>query len=233
MILPVFEPASLAEYIKSGARQIPRPQMCPRCGAKESFWKHDSFEREAFEGELSASIRIQRLLCRACGVTVSCLFAFLVPYKRATAALIAQAATDYGTKRMTYREEAEQLSPLESEEPPTPSHSQVFKWVQSLCCRSEYLLLQAQKEIVLVGSVGSLDNIVGGQCPNAKKAHTIEKARMLNALAELICASKLFEDGCLRKLYTYFLSHVESLQAIFCERLIRLLAPQRMKHVIW
>lgn len=235
MILPVFKPATFAEYIKSGAPEVPRPLICPGCGTEGSFWQHDSFKRQAFEGELSATVKIQRFLCSACGLTVSCLFAFLVPYKRATAALIAQAATDYATtKRRTYRQEATELSELGSEAPPQPSHAQVFRWVRSVCKKAEGLLLQVQKEAALLGRFDVLESTASVGCPNAWRAHTIEKARSLNQLAELIQrAALLVSGGNLLELQTHFLSQVESLQAIFCDRFIRLFTPQKVKHVIW
>ncbi|HEY9791151.1 MAG TPA: DUF6431 domain-containing protein [Candidatus Obscuribacterales bacterium] len=233
MILPVFKPATLAEYIKSGAPEVPRPLICPVCGARKRFWRHDHFERQAFERELSATVRIERFLCSNCGLTVSCVFAFLVPYKQATAAVVAQAALDYGLSKRTYREEAEDLSKLESDAPPKPSHSQVFRWVRSICQKSEQLLLQVQKEAVMVGRAESLQGLLGVICPNAVKAHTIEKARSLNRLAELIQLTALIVAGGLLELQTHFLGQVESLQAIFCDRFIRLFTPQKVKHVIW
>ena len=233
MILPVFEPATLAEYIKLGAPEAPRPLICPECSARQQFWRHGHFERQAFEGELSATVKIQRFLCSACGLAVSCLFAFLVPYKQATVTLVARAVSNYGTSRTTYRSEAEELSKLESEAPPKPSHGQVFRWVKSICGKAEGLLLQVQKEAVLVGRVQFLGNMTGAVCPNAVKAHTIEKARSLNRLAELIQQTALLVSGGLLKLQTHFLSQVESLQAIFCDRFIQLFTPQKVTHVIW
>jgi hypothetical protein len=233
MILSVFDPASLAEYIKLGAPEAPRPLICPVCGTSEPFWRHGHFNRQAFEGELSATVKIQRFLCSACGLAVSCLFAFLVPYRQATAALVARAVSDYGISRTTYRNEAGELSKLESEAPPKPSHGQVFRWVKSICDKAEGLLLQVQKEVVLLGRIELLEDTTGVVCPNAVKAHTIEKARSLNRVAELIQQTALLVSGGLLELQTHFLSQVESLQAIFCDRFIRLFTPQKVKHVIW
>lgn len=233
MILPVFEPASLAEYIKSGAPEPQRPETCPRCGGRHTFWRHDSFERQAFEKELTATVRIQRFLCRNCGLTVSCLFAFLIPYKQATAAVVAEAAFEYGTKRTTYRALAEELDDLDSEAATRPSHTQAFKWIESICSKSEYLLQQIQKEAVMLGGSDLLQNLVGVVCPNARKAHSSEKSKRLNALAEVIHHAHQLLGARLFELQSYFLRGVESLQAIFCDRVIGLLAPHRTKHVIW
>ena len=234
MIIPIFEPATLAEYIKLGAPPAPRPSMCPQCRALGSFWRHDHFERSAFEGTLEARIRIQRFLCHACGLAVSCLFAFLVPYRQATASLVAQAVTAYAGTPTTYRQTAEDVSPLESSAPPQPSHSQVFRWVQGIANKAEHLLLQVQKELLLRGRGDDVQRMVGVRCPNAHRAQSIRKAASLNSLAELLqFANLLVGEGALSALQTKFLSQVESLQVIFSERVIRLANPQNVKHVIF
>jgi len=234
MIIPIFEPATLADYIKLGAPPAPRPSVCPECGERGSFWRHDHFERSAFEGVLEARVRIQRFLCHACGLAVSCLFAFLVPYRRATASLVAQAVTKYAGTPTTYRQAAEEVSPLESTATPKPSHSQVFRWVQGVAIKAEHLLLQVQKELLLLGRSDDVQRLVGVHCPNAHRAHSIRKAASLNSLAELLqFANLLVGDGALSALQANFLSKVESLQVILSQRVIRLANPQNMKHVVF
>jgi len=234
MIIPVFEPGSLSEYIKLGKPQAPRPSVCPNCQARQSFWRHDRFERWAIEGALEARIRIQRFLCHACGQVVSCLFAFLVPYRQATAVLVARAVSDYSTTSTTYRQEAGELSALDSLAPPKPSHSQVFRWVEGICNKVGLLLLQVQKELLMGQRADDVQEMIGAGCPNAVKAHSMHKARSLNELAELVqLASLLVGGGPLSVLQTYFLSQVESLQAIFSNRSIRLATPQKVKHVVF
>src|SRR5580692_8293987 len=96
MIIPVSVPSTLVEYLKVKDQiDVPRPASCPKCAATNTFWRHDHFERKAMEGELTGSVRIQRFLCRACGLAVSCLFAFLVPYRQFTAAIVAKAVEGY------------------------------------------------------------------------------------------------------------------------------------------
>jgi hypothetical protein len=236
MIIPVFEPATLAEYIKLGAPQAPRPSLCPKCRECESFWRHGSFERLAIEGMLEASVRIQRFLCHICGLAVSCLFAFLVPYRQATASLVAQAVTEYAGSPTTYRQTAEEMSPLESTSPPKPSHSQVFRWVQGVANKAERLLLQVQKELLLQGRADDVQNMIGVPCPNAHRAHSICKAVLLNRLAELLQFANLLvgeNSNSMTALHSNFLSQVESLQVILSERVIRLANPQTMKHVVF
>ncbi len=234
MIIPIFEPATLADYVKLGAPDVSRPAVCPRCHEQGSFWRHDHFYRSAFEGVLEARIRIQRFLCHACGTAVSCLFAFLVPYRQATASLVSEAVTGYADTPTTYRQTAEEVSPLESTAPPKPSHSQVFRWVQGVANKAEHLLLQVQKELLLLGRGDEVQSMVGVSCPNAHRAQSIRKAAALNSLAYLVqFANLLVGEGSLSALQTDFLSQVESLQVIFSERVIRLANPQNMKHVIF
>lgn len=234
MIIPVVGPGSLDEYLKSGAPAAGRPSECPKCEAKETFWRHDCFERQAMDGNLSVRIKIQRYLCCACGLVVSCLFTFLIPYRQATACLVAQAVSDYSTTERTYRQEAGELCSLDADSPPRPSHSQVFRWVNAMTEKVGQLLLQMQKELVMRGHTNEVQDQISKSCPNAKKAHTTRKATLLNELAEFVQLGWLLvgERG-LSALHAHFLSQVESLQAIFSEHHLRLANPQKMRQVIF
>lgn len=236
MIIPVFGLATLAEYLKVKDQiEVPRPVQCPGCKESGTFWKHDFFERQAIEGEVRALVRIQRFLCRACGLAVSCLFAFLVPYRQFTAAMVAKACEVYACEETTYREEAEELSVLNSEDPPEPSHAQVFRWVNCLAQKSEQLLYQLQKEFVMRGDVEKLEIAVLDNCPNACKAQSLEKAKVLNQACELVHCTRLAfaVNNPLAELHAHFLKAVESLQAAFSGREPKLSNPQTMKQVIF
>jgi len=235
MIIPVIGLATLAEYLKvKDEIEVPRPVHCPRCKESGTFWKHDCFERQAVEGELRATIRVQRFLCRVCGLAVSRLFAFLVPYRQFTAAMVAKACEVYACEETTYRQEAEDLSVLNSEGTPKPSHAQVFRWVNCLARRSEHLLFLSQKEMVMQGNLEKLD-VTLHDCPNAYKAQSLEKAKALNGTGELMQLAKfaLRVSNPLLQLHAHFLRAVESWQAIFSERPLKLSNPQTMKHVIF
>lgn len=233
MIIALLGVSSLAELFESNNYvEVERPTACPRCKANDPFWRHDSFKRTAIEGELTARIRVQRFLCRVCGLTVSCLFAFLIPYRQFTAAVVATAVEKYGTEKTTYRHEAEELSALDCDDAPRPSHVQVFRWVDCIAKKSAHLLLQMQRELVMQGSAKDLESAPGGSCPNAIKAHSVEKAHILNHSFEVVqLARLLLAKTSLSTLHAHFLSAVESLQAIFSGRTVRLTAPQKMKHV--
>jgi hypothetical protein len=236
MIIPVFAPSTLVEYLKLRDEiEVSRPALCPECEASETFWRHGFFERQAVEGELSVKVRIQRFLCHACGLAVSCLFAFLVPYRQFTATIVAKAVEDYASEETTYRREAGELSALNSEGTPKPSHAQVFRFVDCLARKSEHLLFQLQKELVMQGNLEKLEMTGQGQCPNAYKAQSLDKAKSLNYTSELMqLAGIAFAMGNpMAELQAHFFKAVESWQAVFSVRALKLSNPQTMNHLIF
>jgi len=177
---------------------------------------------------------VPRFICSFCSRTISCLFSFLIPYRRFTTA-ISKAIEDYATKQTTYRQEAEEVSVLDSSGPPKPSHSQVFRWVKLLAEKAESLLFLTQQEIALKGH-WHLINESDSQCPNSYKAWTDTKANALNKLAQLIdLAASLLgtKDNVLDRLHSYFLQNVESWQCLLANANGRLSTPQGVKHVIF
>ncbi len=236
MIIPVFIVSTLAEYLKvKDEINVPRPEICPKCRESNTFWRHDYFERQAIEGELNSKVKIQRFLCRACGLAVSCLFTFLVPYRRFTAAVVSRACQDYAFKETTYRQEAEELSVLNSEATPKPSHAQVFRFVDCLARKSEHLLFHLQKELVMQGKLEKLAIAGSSNCPNAYKTQSREKAKALNHVCELVQYAGLAfaASNQMAELHAHFLQAVESWQVIFSLRALRLSNPQTMKHLIF
>jgi transposase-like protein len=235
MIIPIFVVKSLAEYQEKYEQiEVPRPEGCGRCRWKSALWRHGSFNRTATEGEIEVRIKVQRFLCPACGRTASCLFAFLIPYRRFTAAVFAEAVSSYSTKETSYRQLAGGLSALVDSGPPKPSHSQVFGWVKNTCRKVESLLLEIQKELVMTGRTDDVEQLRTRLCPNAKKAKTEAKVRALNHLSELVSATTLLlANNNLAELHTHFLQCVESLQEIFTQRAFELATPQRTKHGIF
>ncbi len=175
-----------------------------------------------------------RFICSICSGTISCLFSFLIPYKCFTDA-VGKAIEDYATKKTTYRQEAEEVSVLDSSGPPKPSHAQVFRWVKFMAEKAESLLFMVQQELALKGK---WDLIVesDSQCPNSYKTRTIAKAGSLDKLAKLIdLAGSLLgtNSNVLGYLHSYFLQNVESLQYVLANANSRLSTPQSVKHVIF
>lgn len=235
MIIPLLGVSSLSELFESDRSvTVPRPTVCPRCEARDTFWQHDSFKRWAIEGELRVQIKVPRFLCHDCGLTISCLLVFLIPYRQFTAPVVAVVVENYSTKKTSYRKEADAVVVLDSEDTPSPSHNQIFRWVDCLARKSAHLLLQIQKELVMRGSAKELEDSASGSCPNALKAHTLLKATALNHSLELVqLAGMLLIKDSLSTLHAHFLSEVESLQEIFSGRALRLTAPQNVGQVVF
>lgn len=235
IIVAVFNFKSAKDYIeRRNEVEVERPNKCLKCGRENCFWAHGHYEREVTEEGKTVTIRVPRFICNICSCTISCLFSFLIPYRRFTEA-VSKAIQDYATKKTTYREEAEEVSVLDSSGPPKPSHAQVFRWVKFMAEKAENLLFVVQQELALKGK---WDLIVESDspCPNAYKAWTITKADSLNKLVRLIdlAASLLStKDNVLEQLNSYFLENVESLQFILANTNSRMSAPQSVKHVIF
>jgi hypothetical protein len=177
---------------------------------------------------------VPRFICSICSCTISCLFSFLIPYRRFTE-VVSKAIQDYATKRTTYREEAEEVSVLDSCGSPKPSHAQVFRWVKFMAEKAESLLFLVQQELALKGK-WDLITESDSQCPNSYKARTIRKADLLDKLAKLIdLAASLIgtNSNVLGYLHSYFLQNVESLQYVLANTNSRLPTPQSVKHVIF
>src|SRR5271156_4431702 len=76
------------QYVENGKDlEVERPSRCPRetCNRRDCFWRHTGYYRQVKEEDESVSVRIQRFMCRYCGLVISCLFSFLVPYRQGSA----------------------------------------------------------------------------------------------------------------------------------------------------
>jgi hypothetical protein len=74
-----------------------------------------------------------------------------------------------------------------------------------------------------------------GQCPNAYKAQSLDKAKSLNYTSELMqLAGIAFAMGNpMAELQAHFFKAVESWQAVFSVRALKLSNPQTMNHLIF
>ncbi|MGH2510633.1 MAG: DUF6431 domain-containing protein [Ktedonobacteraceae bacterium] len=224
---------SVEEYREAGqTTEVARPEACPGCGRRHSFWKHTPYWRKASDGEEVVDVRIQRFRCKHpdCHLIVSCVFSFLCPYRRYTAAAVAQSVTEYATApldleaRTSYRSIADNRG---------GSRMSVFRWVDLLSARAASLQYQLQKEYLLRGFSWQawlrLPQRHG--CPNARFAHATEKRTRLDALSLLVEMLQLFfgiMTGALEQLHAYFLKSSERLQLIFTGRDIDLLSHHRV-----
>lgn len=236
MIIPCFAFNSIEEYQNGKDRlSFEKPSHCKACGAKGCFWGHGSFERTVMQEGLEIQVRIPRFLCHGCGKTVSLLFSFLVAYRRHSAAAIATAVENYSREETTYRQLSGELASLDSgDKSPSPSHSSIFQWVRMMVNKANSLSVQVQKELVLRGMSNKLEAAKSSTCPNAFKSRCLQKQASLNVLSEFLCLGALLVDSSATnvavKLHAFFLRNVETIQMMLCGHLIRLSAPQSLKH---
>jgi hypothetical protein len=172
----------------------------------------------ACEGELAAEVTIQRFICKYCSLVISCLFSFLVAYRRYTASLIGQCVEAYGAKPNSYRKVAGSLCG------DIGLRSSVFRWTNLLSVKASQLLLLVQKECMLMRRTWQeLATVTEqGSCPNAWKAKSEKKSEQLNKLRQLIDMSRLLVLSGLENLHAHFLKIVESPQLIFSGRKIKI-----------
>jgi hypothetical protein len=231
MILIDHSFSSLDEYRRRGMKfEVNRPEVCPGCKRPNCHWKHGSYLRQASDGDDFVEIRIQRFICRYadCRLIVSCLFSFLVPYRRYTVGFVAQAIEEYVDEeeqvRSSYRRVADERG---------SSRMSIFRWTDLLSGRAKMLQYQIQKEYLMRG--GSPEdcfrelNCAGST--NAKFAHSKEKQARLESLSLAIAMARHFlmiVAFVLADLYAYFVKMSESRQLIFCGRAINQQTHHRM-----
>lgn len=235
MILPVNTVDTLEDYERRREyldKKV-RPLVCPDCEKRHTFWRHGGYFRTVFEREKTVKVRINRFLCGQCGLVVSCIYSFLAPYLRFTSRIVAEATQNYAEVAISYIEQAADLTDLESEIPAKPSGTQVFRWIAQVAQSAEWLLFQLQKELVLRGKSDSLDGLTSVNSPNEKKAKTSEKRCALKRLSEFAQIARLATASgaaALHKTHALFLGNVESLQAIFTRRQLRLPTPHKVQY---
>lgn len=236
MIILLSSARSLAEYLEAEELEtVERPESCPRCRESDCFWRHGSYKRTVIEGCQERKISVTRLICKSCGLTVSLLQSFVVPYRQFSAAAICQAVEEYvdGTAG-SYLESADDVSSKETDAQ-KPSCSQVFRWTDLLARRARQLLTATQKEIVLRGREEYLPERTV-RSPNAGRARAELKRNRLDMLAELLRQGAVLvgdAGSLLFRLYDFFLFKAESIQAILCGRTQRLPTPHKMQCIIF
>jgi hypothetical protein len=232
MIIIVFAFKSLAEYMaRSITYEVERPDSCPRrsCRRQRCFWKHTAYERHAQDGGEPVLLEIQRFRCRYCHLVISCLFSFLVAYRRHTAKIVSACIEIYAT--------APAVAPLESYRKLADDHGcsrmSVWRWVAFLAEKSDGLHGQVQKEFMLGGQPWQMLSSVPGKgtSPSSGRAKSAQKQECLNALFLLIEISKVFlgsVTSALEALHAHFLKNIESRQLILTGRKIAKPTQQSM-----
>lgn len=224
MIIISFVFRSLAEYLVKGKElEVVRPDTCPKpsCRRKDCFWKHTAYSRQVQDGDEPVSIKIQRFKCRYCDLVVSCLFSFLVPYRRHSARVVADSIETYATAPAT--------APLESYRKLADDRGctrmSVFRWTDFLGTKSRDLLCQVQKEFMLCGRPWQMLSSVPEHptSPSSSRAKSQEKKEKLNGLFGLVEIAKAFigsAEYVLEELHAHFLKNIESRQLILTGRKI-------------
>ncbi len=230
---------SLADYLKNRESvKVERPKCCQNAGCQRSggFWRHTGYERTVKEGELSVAIPVERFLCKYCGLVVSCLFDFLMPYVIFSVKSVGVVVQRYAGSEVSYRALAEETAAVESWEDdggPRPSHVQIFRWVERLGGQSGVLLTYVQR--VAIEANRELLREKAIFCPNRWKAFTTDKQLALDALLKLLVQSSLCcgggEAAAVEWLHRYFSQTRSVCRAILSGRKLRLSAQQRAQHM--
>lgn len=235
MILTVSGPVSLAEYIRLGDRVVvARPGRCIECGAPR-LWRHTGYKRTAREPDGSAEeVRIERFRCGRCGLVVSCLFKFLIPYVQYTVQAVAAWVAAYlETAGSTY--EMLGWSGVGDQK------STAFRKVEMFSARAAELTREVQTEAML----NRVDNVEikmqDIECPNSERAHTLWKraaldagATLLSSCRELMRCGKEQGGEILSLLANYFVTSAEHLRSVFCGRKrLRLSNQQSLQRAIF
>jgi uncharacterized protein DUF6431 len=232
MIIICFLFQSLAEYLVKGKElEVVRPDTCLRqsCQQKYCFWKHTAYSRHVQDGAEPVSIKIQRFKCRYCNLVISCLFSFLVPYRRYSAKVVADSIETYAT--------APAVAPLESYRKIAKDRSStrmsVFRWTDFMGTKSKAIHAQVQKEFMLSGQPWQMLSAVPEHptSPSSRRAKSEEKKEKLNRLFGLVEISKVFLGSVtcvLEQLHAHFLKNIESRQLILTGRKIAHRAQQSM-----
>lgn len=226
---------SLADYVKNQQSiKVERPERCQneKCRRSNCFWRHTGYDRTAREEELSVVIPIERFLCKHCGLVVSCLFDFLIPYVIFSAKAVGDVVQQYAGCEFSYRGLAEETAAVEivkDDEGPRPSHVQIFRWVKRLASQARVLHLYVQRVATSVNRELVCENEI--VCPNRAKAFTTEKRLALDSLLRLLMLSSLCcggaEASAVEWLHCYFLQTTSVCRAILSGRKLKLSAQQR------
>jgi hypothetical protein len=213
-----------------------RPTECPACSAQDSFWVKAYFFRWAVEAELEEVLPVPRYICKWCGLVVSVLFAFLVPYRQMTAATVGKAVQEYLVERTSYRAVAGAVSGS-SDKVQRPNHSQVWRWVELFAGKAAAgLNARLQRACIQYGKESGVGAIHETVCPNACMASTPEKTRKLNSGTRLVGLVRLLlerSENVVAELQACFAIRVQPACSILTGRGVSLFTPQSSHHLIW
>jgi hypothetical protein len=233
---------SLSEYLRLKERNknpkkedcplVPkRPDTCPHCSEDQCFWIKAYYFRWVVEGELTEQLRVPRYICKCCGLVLSVLFAFLVPYRQLSLQTLVRGVQDYMLRKTSYRRVASSIGNNE-DSIQRPSHSQIWHWVQLFSTRSfESLEIVLQRACVTAGKEKQLTPAI---CLNSVNAQSIAKVRKLNSARRLLALGWILlepKQNLVQALQTYFTEIVQPPFSILTGRGITLTPPQSLNHI--
>lgn len=202
--------------------EAPRPSRCPGPeGCPYPLWKHTPYERTAIDETGKAiEVTIRRYRCSRCGLTVSCLFDFLIPYLRFTVQAVCAYAEEYLGQLITYEELA-----WSADGEHVSSKSSIFRWIDRLAERADRLATAIQREAVLTRPENVELELEKVACPNGFKARKPGKASDLDVGLEcllmteaLVVAPVFVGDSTLMTLQRYLVTAAETVCSIFTGR---------------
>lgn len=233
---------SLSEYLRlkeraeksrqENCRPVPkRPEACPHCLEEQCFWIKAYYFRRVVEGELAEQLRVPRYVCKFCGLVLSVLFAFLVPYRQLSLRTLVRGVQDYILRKTSYRKVASSIGNSE-DSIQRPSHSQIWHWVQLFSTRSfENLEIVLQRACITAAKEKQLTPAI---CPNSVRAQSIAKVRKLNSARRLLALGWILlepKQNLVQVLQTYFTEIVQPPFSILTGRGITLTPPQSLNHI--
>lgn len=237
MIIPVIGVDTLADYERRREEldKNIRPVCCPVCRKEKSFWRHGKYLRKVLTGGEHVQVRINRFKCCNCALVVSCIFSFLTPYLRFASSVVSKAVQGFAESDSSYAEQAAELPELTDAGVDTslkPSPAQIFRWVDRVARKARALLFQLQKELVMRGMESVLQSFDMQYALTSKRSRSIQKKQNLQDLADFVQLARVFTVNvadALLQIHAFFLCDVESRQAIFCGRPLKLPTPHSLQ----
>lgn len=169
---------SIEEYLSHTGEESGEIQReCPECGGR--LWKNGSYRRVCLTLQFCVVLRIQRVICKNCGKSGSCLYEFLIPYKRYEGSIQALYVHQLFQSNSTYRNAAWCDEDGERNDAEA-SLSRAYRAVSDACDSAENLLQQIQQVCIEEGVV--IPEIERKVTTQQKRARTLTKKRLLGFL---------------------------------------------------
>jgi transposase-like protein len=215
---------------KKNLRNLEIPRDCPSCQGKGCLNKHGSYSRKIRDlAGNEQKIFIQRLRCRGCRTSFSCLYDFLIQYRKYTVDVFEQAVQTYLTCFCSYAQALWSNSQNET----AMAASTLFRLIAAMTAQIWLSKQQLQSWLIQAGIEAS--NTDRAFCPNASKAKSITKAQRLNSLAKLVAqASDIFSSSPIFSLHQLFLTKTEHIFSFLNARNnLRLSYPHSVQLVLF